>query len=78
LMSQGQNLEQCAGAYLLAIAATARPRHDEEPIPREEMEAINKLVVGASPKMTKTILRMENGLRQADYLAPLQQVSSME
>ena len=42
------NLERLAGAHLLAIAATARPSHDEEPIPREPMEAINKLVAEAT------------------------------
>ena len=50
------NIERCAGAHLLAIAATARPSHVKEPIPREEMEAINKLVAEATPKETKVIL----------------------
>ena len=50
------NLKRCAGAHLLAIAATARPSHDDEPIPREEMEAINKLVAEATPEEMKTIL----------------------
>ena len=50
------NLERCAGAHLLAIAATAWPSHAEEPIPREEMEAINKLIAEATPEEKKLIL----------------------
>ena len=37
------NLKRCEAATLLAIHATARPNHPDEPIPREEMEARNKL-----------------------------------
>jgi hypothetical protein len=37
------NLARCATARLLAIHATARPKHPDKPIPREEMEARNKL-----------------------------------
>ena len=44
------NLERLAGAHLLAIAATAQPSHDDEPIPREPMEARNKLVAEATPE----------------------------
>jgi hypothetical protein len=50
------NLERLAGAHLLAIATTARPSHDEEPIPREPMEARNKLVAEATPEEIKLIL----------------------
>ena len=50
------NLERLAGAHLLAIATTARPSHDEEPIPREPMEARNKLVAEAKPEEIKLIL----------------------
>jgi len=50
------NVQRCAGAHLLAIAATARPSHVGEPIPREEMEAVNKLVAEATPEETKVIL----------------------
>jgi hypothetical protein len=50
------NLERCAGAPLLAIAATARPSHSDEPIPREAMEAISKLIAEAAPEETKMIL----------------------
>ena len=41
------NLARCAAAGLLAIHATAQPKHLEEPIPREEMEARNKLAAKA-------------------------------
>jgi hypothetical protein len=50
------NLEHCAGAHLLAVAATARPSHEDEPIPREEMEAVNKLIAEATPEESKMIL----------------------
>ena len=50
------NLERCARAHLKAIAATARPSHTKEPIPREEMEAINKLIAEATPEEKKLIL----------------------
>jgi hypothetical protein len=50
------NLERSAGAHLLAIAATARPSHDNEPIPRETMEAEAKLAAEASPEEIKLIL----------------------
>jgi hypothetical protein len=41
---------------LLAIHATARPRHDKEPIPREEMPALTKLAAEVGLEETKTIL----------------------
>ena len=50
------NLEQCKAAALLVIHATARPNHPDEPIPREEMEARNKLSAEAGLEETKTIL----------------------
>ncbi len=37
------NLARCVAAGLLAIHATAQPKHPDEPIPREDMEARNKL-----------------------------------
>ena len=40
----------------LAIAATSRPSHDNEPIPREAMEAEAKLAAEASPEEIKLIL----------------------
>ena len=49
-MTGTNNLERSAGAHLLAIAATARPSHDNEPIPREAMEAEAKLAAEASPE----------------------------
>jgi len=50
------NLERCEAAALLAIHATARPNHPDEPIPQEEMEARNKLSAEAGLEETKTIL----------------------
>jgi hypothetical protein len=37
------NLARCAAARLLAIHARTGPKHLDEPIPREEMKARNKL-----------------------------------
>ena len=50
------NLARCAAAGLLAIHATARPNHPEEPIPQEEMEARSKLAAKAGLKEEKLIL----------------------
>jgi hypothetical protein len=50
------NLARCVVAGLLAIHATARPKHPDEPIPREEMEAQNKLSAEAGLKEEKIIL----------------------
>jgi hypothetical protein len=47
------NLARCAAARLLAIHATAQPKHPDEPIPREEMEARNKLSTEAGLKEEK-------------------------
>ena len=45
-----------ARAALLAIHTSARPLHPEEPIPREEMAALAKLLAEAGPEEVKTIL----------------------
>lgn len=45
-----------ARASLLAIHTSARPLHPEEPIPREEMAALAKLLAEAGPEEVKTIL----------------------
>jgi hypothetical protein len=50
------NLARCAAAGLLAIHATARPKHPAKPIPREEMVARNKLAAKAGLEEEKTIL----------------------
>ncbi len=50
------NLARCAAAGLLAIHATAWPKHPKEPIPQEEMEARNKLSAEARLKEEKIIL----------------------
>ena len=43
-------------AALLAIHAVARPKHKDEPIPREEMAALAKLIAEAGLEETKVIL----------------------
>jgi hypothetical protein len=50
------NLARCAAAGLLAIHATARPKHPNEPIPREEMEAKHKLSAESRLEEEKVIL----------------------
>lgn len=50
------NLKRCEAASLLAIDATARPIHPQEPIPREEMVARNKFFAEAGLEETKIIL----------------------
>jgi hypothetical protein len=50
------NLARCAAAGLLAIHATAQPKHPKEPIPQEEMETRNKLSAEARLKEEKIIL----------------------
>jgi hypothetical protein len=50
------NLERCEATALLAIHAMARPNHPKEPIPREEMEARNKLSAQAGLEEQKVIL----------------------
>jgi hypothetical protein len=55
-MPGSNNLDRLAGTHLLAIATTAQSSHDEELIPREPMEARNKLVAEATPEEIKLIL----------------------
>ena len=50
------NILRLKRAILLAIWATARPKDKNEPIPREEMAALNKLLAEAGPTETKMIL----------------------
>jgi hypothetical protein len=50
------HLRRLRGAILLAIHVVARPRSDDEPIPREWMEAINKLLAEAGAEETKIFL----------------------
>jgi hypothetical protein len=50
------NLARCAAAGLLAIHATPWPNHPNEPIPREEMEARNKLSAESRFEEEKLIL----------------------
>ena len=50
------NIERLSKAILLAIFASARPRHENEPIPREEMAALTRLLAEAGPEEIKIIL----------------------
>jgi hypothetical protein len=50
------NTIRCKCATLLAIDACVRSKHPNEPIPREEMEAHNKLEAEAGLEECKTIL----------------------
>ncbi len=50
------NLARCAAAKLLAIHVMAQPKHTDKPIPREVMEARNKLTAEAGIKEEKIIL----------------------
>jgi hypothetical protein len=50
------NLARCEAAALLPIHATACPNHPNKPIPREEMEARNKLSAEAGLEEQKVIL----------------------
>ncbi len=50
------NALRMARAPLLAIHAVSRPRHHDEPIPREELAALNKLIAEAGLEEIKTIL----------------------
>jgi len=50
------NIIRLERAILLAIHVAARPKHSAEPIPREEMAALNKLLAEAKLEETKIIL----------------------
>ena len=58
------NLVRCDRAPLLGTDTLARPRDLNEPIPRETMEAINKLTAEALLQETKTILGWEIDFRR--------------
>jgi hypothetical protein len=64
------NLERCKAAALLAIHATACPNHPNEPIPREEMEARNKLSAEAGLEEQKVILGWHLNFCQLIILLP--------
>jgi hypothetical protein len=49
------NLVRCTADELLAIHASARPKHPDKPIPREGMKARNKLFTEAGLKEEKII-----------------------
>ena len=50
------NVLRNGAAVLLAINVLARPLADNEPIPRETMEALKKLLAEAGPEEIKIIL----------------------
>jgi len=50
------HVARAKGAALLAMDATARPNHPEEPTPRESMDARDKLKAEAGPAESKVIL----------------------
>ena len=51
------NIERIDRARLLPIVSIAQPKQENEPLPREEMEARNKLEAEAAAEDIKTILR---------------------
>jgi hypothetical protein len=57
------NLLCVESAAMLAIHAVARPRHENEPIPREWMEALNKLAAEAGATEIKLTLGWTLNLR---------------
>ena len=56
VMEGTDNVVRCERATLLAIDVTARPKHINEPIPREDFEARNKLSAEAGLEELKTVL----------------------
>eukprot|EP00956_Cyclotella_meneghiniana_P025476 scaffold53298_cov92-Cyclotella_meneghiniana.AAC.1 len=50
------HVDRCAGAALLSIHTIARPLSSHEPIPRETMAAIEKLLAEAGPEEVKIML----------------------
>eukprot|EP00956_Cyclotella_meneghiniana_P034348 scaffold103894_cov40-Cyclotella_meneghiniana.AAC.3 len=50
------HVDRCAGAALLSIHTIARPLSSHEPIPRETMAAIEKLLAEAGPEELKIML----------------------
>ncbi|KAL9183869.1 hypothetical protein ACHAXT_004725 [Thalassiosira profunda] len=55
-VDMGDNALRLERAILLAIHVAARPKHEDEPIPREDMAALAKLIAEARCEETKTIL----------------------
>ena len=58
------NVMRLERAILLAIFTAARPKHPSEPIPREEMAALAKLLAEAGLEETKTILGWDFDFRR--------------
>ena len=55
-VGNSDNYSRLENAILLAIASAARPVHEAEPIPREEMESLAKLLAEADFEESKMIL----------------------
>ena len=64
------NAARGQSASLLAIDATARPNHPDEPIPRESMDARDKLLVEAGLTEIKMILGWEWDFRRLKIVLP--------
>jgi hypothetical protein len=64
------NAMRLENAILLAIHATARPVHKSEPIPRDEMAALAKLLAEAGLEETKMILGLFFNFRKMTVALP--------
>jgi len=64
------NIAREQSASLLAIDATARPNHPKEPIPRESMDARDKLFAEAGLTELKMILGWEFDFRRLQVALP--------
>ena len=58
------NIQRLERAIILAIYVASRPKDINEPIPREEMTALNKLIAEAGLEEKKTILGWLFNLRK--------------
>ena len=63
-VEDSNNVMRLERALLLAIFTAARPKHPSEPIPREEMAALAKLLAEAGLEETKTILGWDFDFRR--------------
>ena len=64
------NSMRLENAILLAIHVAARPIHPEEPVPREEMAALAKLLAEAGLEETKMILGLFFDFRRMTVALP--------
>ena len=70
-MYDSDNSPRLENAILLTIHIAARPIHAEEPIPREEMAALTKLLSEARLEETKVILGLFFDFRRMIVALPL-------